>query len=283
MPKKRKAVLAGGTGFLGSALYRDLQGSYDFTVLPRRFEGARVASADVLFHVAGVTAGRRPEDAVGAVYQENWTITLRLLDLCRQARIPRMVFASSYVYGQPRYLPVDEKHPVEALTPYMHSKILCEELIRGYTRWTGLHAVCLRLFNPYGPGQRRGVVIADILAQIDQKVITLGDPRPKRDFIYVDDVVRAFDLAARSGLVGFEVLNIGSGQSIAIQDMAQKLKECAGSSARLAFENRPRAAEIQDVVADIRKARAALGWSPEISLEEGLKRLVQAKQAEIHV
>lgn len=289
MGDKLTAVLAGSTGFLGSAILRGLQDQYDFVCLKRdkeTHEGdlavpqprlPNIPRADVLFHAAGSTLGRIDPQELTQVYSANIQITLNLLAVCQKAKISKIVFASSYIYGHPHYIPIDEKHPIQAITPYMHSKMVCEEILRACGAWMKIDVVSLRLFNIYGPAQRPGLLISDILAQIDQSEILLGDSKPKRDFVYIDDVVSAFDRAARTSIKGWEAINIGSGHSVSVKEIAQTLKRIAGSEAQLRFERPARPAEIEDVVADISKAKGLLNWTPRIDLKEGLRRTLDMR------
>ncbi len=284
MGKKLTAVLAGSTGFLGSAIQRGLQDRYDLICLKRNKETQEgdlavpqprlpeITQADVLFHAAGSTLGRIDPNELTQVYSANIQITLNLLALCQRAKISKIVFASSYIYGHPHYVPIDEKHPIQAITPYMHSKMVCEEILKACGAWMKIDVVSLRLFNLYGPAQRPGLLISDILAQIHKPEILLGDSKPKRDFVFIDDVVSAFDRAAQAPIKGWEAINIGSGKSVSVEEIAQALKRISQSSAQLRFERPTRPAEINDVIADVSKAKHLLDWTPQVDLEEGLRR-----------
>lgn len=268
---KLKVLLSGSTGFIGSALYDQLDHQFEFILLPRSLELASSEKADVFFHTAGITAGRK-----GAASKDpaiNLEITSRALETAAAAGVKRFVHAGSYIYGIPQYLPIDEDHPLSSLSPYMGSKLQSEELIKSFAEKNNISAVSLRIFNVYGPGQKPGTVISDLLAQINNSEITLGDPTPERDYVHVKDVVSAFALAATAQIRGFEAINIGSGTSISVEDLAKIVLKYKNSHAQLIFKPEQRANQIPEVRAAIGKAKRLLGWSPRITLEEGLRTL----------
>jgi len=110
-----------------------------------------------------------------------------MLELCREHKIG-LTYVSSYVYGHPEYLPIDENHRVSPNSPYNHSKFLAEEVCKFYADNFGVAVTVLRPFNIYGKGQRRGFVMADLMEQVfNNEIVTLDDITPKRDFLYIED------------------------------------------------------------------------------------------------
>ena len=184
------------------------------------------------------------------------------------------MFVSSYVYGQPQYLPIDEKHPVQPTNPYMRSKVLGEELCRAYNNDFGIKCIILRPFNVYGAGQSGDLLIPSIIAQFQAGKIELKDSVPKRDYIYISDLISA--LIETGKFNGhFEIFNIGCGKSYSVKEIVDKIVQLYGKEVKINYKNERRKNEIMDVVADIGKAKEKLGWEPKVSIDEGLSNIIE--------
>jgi nucleoside-diphosphate-sugar epimerase len=212
-------------------------------------------------------------------YEVNVVGTVNVLEFCRRRSIP-LTFVSSYVYGVPKWLPIDERHPVEAFNPYSHTKILAEETVRYYATQFGIQASIVRPFNVYGPGQNDRFLIPTLIGQALDPLcdcITVRDPRPRRDYVHVDDVVSLImaTMAAPAG----DVYNAGSGVSVSIETLVATINARLPSPKALASMDKVRASEVLDVVADIGKARRELGWEPRVTLEEGLNGAIDWARA----
>lgn len=207
----------------------------------------------------------------------NYLATLNTLEICRQRNVP-IIYMSSYLYGAPQYLPIDEKHPLTPHNPYAQSKLLSESLCEGYNRDFGVPVVILRPFNLYGPGLTDDSLIPNIIRQVPGGHVKLGDPDPKRDYLYVDDLCSAIVACLPIEDSKVRVYNLGSGHSITVGDIALKVIEMSGIKSDLEFEGTRRHGEVMDCVADIKKATVELGWLPSIALEEGLRSMLSAAQ-----
>jgi nucleoside-diphosphate-sugar epimerase len=187
--KFNTAAVTGSRGFVGTHLVHILK-SKGISVL----EISRTASSidvtdweqvqtipvkDVLFHLAGVTNVQESFERPRDVYHTNCTGTLNMLEWRRIIEIKRVVYASTFVYGVPEYLPVDEMHPVAPNNPYSQSKLMGEELYEAYCRDHGLNVTILRFFNIYGPGQSGNFLVPHILQQLSSGYVLIGDPYPK--------------------------------------------------------------------------------------------------------
>jgi nucleoside-diphosphate-sugar epimerase len=201
-------------------------------------------------------------------YKTNVLGTVSVLEFCRRTGAS-LTFVSSYVYGQPKYLPIDEGHPVSPLNPYSQTKILGEELVRYYTSQFGVRAAIVRPFNIYGPGQASSFLIPLVLRQAlsdESCVIEVADDRPKRDYLYVDDLVDLL-LRVRNATGTY---NAGSGVSVSVAGISDLINALIPVAKRILSRADERPAEVMDVVADVGKARKELGWSPSTTLAEGL-------------
>lgn len=213
------------------------------------------------------------------VAQTNVLGTLNVLMAAREMQVERIVHTStSEVYGTARYVPMDEAHPLQAQSPYAASKIGADKLAESFYRSYALPVVTVRPFNTYGPRQSARAVIPTMIVQMLMKTtVRLGSVHPRRDFNFVSDTVAGFLAAATcDGVVG-EVINIGSGREISIGDLVSLIRTIVGRPVTIEVgPERVRSAtsEVERLLADNRKARALLGWSPQISLEEGLRRTI---------
>ncbi len=276
-----RVVVTGSHGFVGAHLTRRLSElGFDTVPLDMRdghdlcnWENVRrMAPFDAMIHLAARTfipeSYERPRD----FYHTNVVSTLHALELCR-LHGARMILASSYVYGEPQRLPIDESHPVVALNPYAQSKIMAEDLCRGYHRDFDLPVMILRPFNIYGAGQQQNLLIGSILKQVHNGRIVLKDSRPKRDLLHISDLVAAYVSALNYQTKSLETFNIGFGESHSIKCIAETIAAACGGDIEVSFTGERRKREILDTVADITKAETELGWKPRIPFEQGIASL----------
>jgi nucleoside-diphosphate-sugar epimerase len=229
---------------------------------------------DCIVHLAGDTFIPDSFNNPYTFYKNNINTTLCVLEYCRINNC-KIVFASTYLYGQPVYLPIDENHSVIPHSPYTQSKKIAEDLILSYSRDFNVKSIILRLFNIYGDGQNESFLIPSIINQISKNKISLNDPEPKRDFIHVDDVCEAFYKAVIMDFDKSEIFNIGSGISYSVQEIIDILNRKLRIPIEVAYKYERRANEILNVVANNKKANIKLNWNPKIDLETGLINLLK--------
>ena len=204
--------------------------------------------------------------------------TLHLLTLCAQHRVRRIVFASTggAIYGDPRDLPAKEDHPTTPLSPYGISKLTGEYYVR-YFQGTGMTWAILRYANVYGPRQdphgEAGVIAIFAAARLDGRAPTIfGDGTQTRDFVFVEDVARANLLATAVPTSG--LANIGTGVETSVNDIARHLAALSGFRGDALYAA-PRPGEVYRISIDPSRATEWLGWSPAISLVDGLRKTVE--------
>ena len=279
-----RVLVAGATGFIGAALVSRLTRDGVPVVGVSRSTGVDLASReqlqrlgtfDVIVNAAGRTFVPASHDDPQAFARDNVIVTRNLLELARRTGA-RFVHAGSYVYGTPRALPIDETQPLAPHNPYSASKIAAERACEEMHRAGGVPVTILRVFNAYGPGQRREFLVPTIVAGIRAGAIELADAAPRRDFVHVDDVVDAFVRALAWRHDGCEAVNVGSGRSVSVAELVDLAVRASGRDVAVRFANRERPGEIADVVADVRKAAATLGWRPRVALEGGIAALVRS-------
>jgi UDP-glucose 4-epimerase len=210
--------------------------------------------------------------------------TLNVLEAARAAAVSRVVLACSCAaYGDGPEQPKHEGLAPRPMSPYAAQKVACELYAQTYTRAYGLPCVAQRFFNVYGPRQDPKSEYAAAIPRFTtrllagQRPIVFGDGLQTRDFVHVDDVVRANLLAAVSGKAPGEVINVGSGRSASLLDLIATLKQVIGeSAARIDIEHQaPRAGDLRESSADISRARALLGYEPRVQLADGLRGVVE--------
>jgi len=237
---------------------------------------------DVVFHLAAQIHVDRSYIEPKLTYEVNVMGTQNILEVARIYDAKKLIYAStSEVYGSAQYSPIDEKHPLNAPHPYGSSKIAADRMCYAYTRTYGMDISIVRLFNIFGPRQRDlgyGGVISMFTRRIlnNMPPIIYGDGRQTRDYTYIEDAVRAYDLVLRHNEPMTEPMNFGSGREESILDLANMLIQLAGKTGEVKpVHIEPRLGEVRRLIADATKAKHLLGWDPSTKLEEGLKKFVQ--------
>jgi UDP-glucose 4-epimerase len=287
-PRLPKVLVTGDTGFVGRHVvraateagwgvvgFRGRRADADVAD-PKAFEPFEAESVDAVVHLAARTFVPDSWRRAAAFDRTNVTGTAAVLEYCRRVGA-RLIFSSSYVYGVPRYLPIDEDHPTCPSNPYAACKLRAEWCCGRYAAEYGVPVTVFRPGNIYGPGQDGRFLVPTILQQIcTRDVIDLGDPRPGRDMVYVDDIVRAIMLAVEDPAAGFRAFNLGCGRSYSVAEVADELVRLTGFEGGVAYSEGQRPNEIPRVVLDSRRAHEELGWPQPIPLSVGLARMLKA-------
>ncbi|MGC9516197.1 MAG: NAD-dependent epimerase/dehydratase family protein [Methanomicrobiales archaeon] len=278
--KNKRILVTGHDGFIGDYLLPELEEDNEIVTLAenggfidiRNWEKIQaLEEVDVIYHLAAVTFVPYSFDHPRETYEVNVAGTLNILELARQFGVEKLVTMSSYVYGRPEYLPIDEDHPLKPNNPYTHSKLVMEKLCQGYSSDFDLNCIILRPFNIYGPGQGDNFLIPSIIKQLPSGKIELQDPEPKRDFVYVEDVIRAMLKAgAYNPRDNIDIFNVGYGKSFSVEEIADKIVELYGKEVQVAYTGQSRKNEVMDTVADITHIQDKMGWKPLTSLDDGL-------------
>ena len=235
---------------------------------------------DVVFHLASLIAIPYSYAHPREVVETNVMGALNIMSASRDLGVKKIVHTStSEVYGTAMYVPIDEKHPLRGQSPYSASKIGADKIAESFYLSFGLPVATIRPFNTYGPRQSARSVIPTIITQaIEGDFISLGSLAPKRDFTYVEDLVRAFILVAETDEAVGTVINVGSNYDVTIGKIVEKIAKLMGKKLKVRNDSsrvRPSKSEVGRLRADNRVAKKILGWVPEISLEEGLQRTIE--------
>jgi UDP-glucose 4-epimerase len=298
---EKMILVTGGAGFIGSHIVdRLIENNYDVIILDNLTTGnknninpkAEFVNADirdkdldekinfkdveVVIHQAAQINVRSSVE--NPIYDGDINVlgTINILEIIRKYNINKIVFASSggAVYGEPNYLPVDENHSINPLSPYGLSKYVGEEYIKLYNRLYGIEYAILRYSNVYGerqdPKGEAGVISIFIDKMLkNENPIIFGDGNQTRDFVYVGDVAKANIMALNWKN---EVVNIGTGKETSVNELFNIIKNEIGFKGNAIYD-KPREGEVYRIYLDIKKAKS-LGWKPEVGLKEGIKRVV---------
>lgn len=263
-----KVIITGGGGFIGNKLTAFLRDNYEIihcdttneTNITEKayFEGVK---GKYIIHLAGLTRNASEIEFL----RVNVEGLLNVLEFCRKNRT-KIIFPSSAAVYENAKDKISENHPVNPGSFYGLTKLMCEKLCRFYNKEYHIPITILRIFNTYGPDQKAGFLIPDIISQLENKQMTLGNPFPKRDFVYIDDVARG--IIRCLDLDGFEIINIGTGEYYSVKEIADMITD-----RDIKYSDKT---EIEDCVyADISKAKKVLNWTPKVSLNEGIRRILK--------
>lgn len=298
-----RIALFGGGGFIGSAIadrllleghslriferprvepYRKFANTEDVTwltgdLMNTHDVSAAVDGVEVVVHLVSTTLPKSSNDDPIYDVQSNLVATLQLLNLMVAKGVKKIVFISSggTVYGNPCYLPIDEKHPTEPLVSYGITKLAIEKYLLMYQRMHGIKAVILRVSNPFGDRQRietaQGAVAAFLSKALRSMPIEIwGDGSVERDYLYIGDVAEAFARAVAYG-GPHSVFNISSGKGTSLNEVIRLIERVIGTSVERNYQP-GRAFDVPVSVLDNTLACRELGWSPQVSLEDGITR-----------
>lgn len=286
---KNKILVTGADGFIGKAVIKALRGINTDVVLLTHYDGdiSDIKTLEKIdytgiyhcIHLAAATFVLDSWKEPYKYYNVNTNGTLNILEQCRKYNIS-LTYISSYMYGTPEYLPIDENHRTSSNNPYSHSKLVAEELCKFYSDKFGLNVCILRPFNIYGAEQSERFLIPHIINQaISSDVIKVMDLSPKRDYVYIDDMVSAIikTLNMRNGC---SIYNVGSGVSYSVREIIDIVQKILGTEKPLSSEDAIRKNEINDVMSDCQKIKSELNWNATFSLEEGIGRIIQIRKAD---
>lgn len=311
----RKILITGGLGQVGSYLVDKLCNTTDVTILDNYSSTTRenvpdgvtvvhddilskrarelVAQNDVVIHTAAqINVSRSMIDPIFDM-KNNVSGTLNLLEAARSSSdnlslnpnpknlIKFIYFSSAAVYGNPEYLPIDEAHPQNPLSPYGASKLSGEKYCTMYHKAFGVPTVCIRPFNIYSPRQDPSNPYSGVISKFMERVknnqspIIFGDGTQTRDFVSVHDIVDMVLLAIGSEKAEGEVFNVGTGVPTTITELAQMIIDIYGADVEIEFAD-GQSGDIKHSSSNISKARS-IGYEPKVKLHGGLKDFITAQ------
>lgn len=236
----------------------------------------KVSHIDCFVHLANLVYVPASYENPAKFYRVNYLTTLNALEICRKWHA-KLVYISSYIYGSPQYLPVDENHPIAPFNPYAQTKVICEKLCEGYNRDFGVKVSIVRPFNIYGVGQKGLLLIPEIIGQIKEgkEKIQLKAASPRRDYINVKDVAKAIYSCAMVD-EPYGIYNICSGESVSVREITEIINSNLKHKVQFSFSFSDRPNEVDETRGSCEKLKK-IGWSPTISFEEGIQQILKSE------
>ena len=281
-------VITGHNGFLGSNLLSNLisnkckilgisktiKKSNSIKQIKRNIldiKDSDIPKNSCIIHLAAITDVAYCEKYPEECYKVNVMATQKILEIARKKNCSLIYPSTSHVYGIPKKLPIKETHPTNATSVYSESKIKAEQLCKKFSKSYDLDISILRLFSTYGPKNSEYKVESIIIKQLlTGNLIKIGNLSPKRDFIYIDDVINAFQIVSEN-LKGFNIYNVGSEKSYSIKEICNILKKLNGKKIRIITDKtKLRKNDVKNVVSNCSRIKK-LGWKSNVSINEGLE------------
>jgi len=277
-----RVLVTGSSGFIGTEIVRKLQKSEIITDssnsnridLRHIQQVMKLDSADAVIHLGGKT----PQIGLGwnEYFDNNVIGILNILEYCKHKKVKKIIYVSTYVYGNPKYCPIDEKHPINPHTAYSESKYIGERLCEFYCNNSDLNVTILRPFNIFGESMRAGFLIPNLINSVKTgKKLTIINKNSRRDFLHVNDftdlIVKILECNFK-----FEIFNVGSGLSYSFEQVVNKIENMMSQKIYPEYEEDENT-YIENITADISKLRSYISWEPKISLDDGLQRILHVK------
>lgn len=291
-----KILIIGGNGFIGSHLVEMLRDEHQVTVLdrsPNKFIGEfagveyvygnfqdlallkrAVQNKELVYHLLSTTVPLTANSDPVFDIETNLIGTINLLEIISNSDVKRFVYTSSggTVYGDPEYLPIDEKHPCNPIGSYGIVKKTIEHYVQMYAVKNHFSSLIVRPSNPYGPRQNyegnQGLIAKLLYQGITGEEFTIwGDGSAIRDYIFIDDLVNFLKMAGLSKETG--IFNLGSGYGKSVNEIISLLSGVVDKLPKINYVEK-NGFFVEKVVLDIGKVKESFGWSPEIPMEKGL-------------
>jgi len=273
-------LVTGSSGFIGKKIIEKLPESRIITDsrnskridLRNIDEVLKIDSADIVIHLGGKIPSK--ELKWNDYFNNNVFGTLNILEYCIKKKVKKLIYISSYVYGNPENCPIDEDHSVNPHNAYSESKFLGEELCKFYCDKSDLNVTILRPFNIFGESMNDGFLLTNLINTIKTgKKISIVNKNSKRDFLYIDDfvdlILKVIDYNSK-----FEIFNVGSGISFSFNEIIKKIENLSLKKLNLEYTKNEKIF-IPDIKADISKIKRKLNWEPKVEFEEGLKKMLK--------
>ena len=307
---KKKILVTGGAGFIGSHLVEKLvlDGYSVKTIVPYNINNSwgwidsfsseikknvevvsgdicdqnfildETKKIDIIFHLAALISIPYSYKSPKSYVSTNVSGTLNMLEAARENNVELFVQTStSEVYGSSQFIPITEKHPLVAQSPYAATKIASDQLALSYYNSFELPVLILRPFNTFGPRQSLRAAIPTIITQLvsNKNKIKLGSLTPRRDFTYVSDTVDGYISAIGNKRCLGETINLGTGKDFSIGETVKNIENILRTKAEIVTDSkriRPKKSEVNRLISSNLKAKKLINWSPKFKGSKGFKR-----------
>ena len=279
---KKTILITGSSGFIGKNLIKKIP-KYSTTIekngekidLRDKEKVLKLKRVNTVIHLAGKTPYSK-KLSNNEIFEHNILGTLNILEYCISKKVEKLIFVSSYIYGNSKNNPINEKHIVQPHNTYTKSKYLAEELCKNYAKKFGIKLIILRPFNLFGNLQKKGFLISNIIEAIkNNSSISITNKNNKRDYLHIDDfidvILKMIDFDCK-----LEIFNIGSGESYCFKKIIQLFERKSGK--KIKRENKvSKDNNILKIQADISKITKKTGWHPKYNFEEGVEKILLEK------
>jgi len=276
---KNSILITGATGFIGKHLVKKIP-NYNIAVdqngknidLRIRKEVLKIRRSDIVIHLAGKIPSEK-NYSKNIFFEHNFLGTLNILEYCIKKKVKKIIFVSSYVYGNPEKNPISEKHQIKPHNTYTKSKVLSEELCKIYAEKYKIEIIILRPFNIFGNLQKDNSLISNIIKSIkNNSHITIINKNNKRDYLFIDDLIDAI-IKLIDYKCKFEIFNIGSGKSYSFENVVQLFEKENKKKIKRKYKTSKKNS-IPKIQADISKIKKEIKWNPKYTLVEGIEKII---------
>jgi UDP-glucose 4-epimerase len=277
-----KILLTGHSGFIGTHLQNELHKKFVFVTNNRIKDGRRIdvldkteleslEDLDAVIHLASKTSIPESNTNPYDTYYTNIVGTLNVLNCAVKNNIKNIINVSTYVYGNPKYNPIDENHPLAPHSPYNKSKLIAENLCKNYSEDFKLNIVTLRPFYVYGHSQKSSFLASAIKKVVNDETVVLSNKNIHRDFLFIVDFINLIDKILLNFPPGYNVYNVGSGKSYTLEEVVKIIESVVGKKISLEYDYALRPNDISEMVANIDKVMNKFNWEPTFDLYEGIR------------
>ncbi|RZD39528.1 MAG: NAD(P)-dependent oxidoreductase [Thaumarchaeota archaeon] len=276
---KNSILITGATGFIGKHLVKKIP-NYNMAVdqngknidLRIRKEVLKIKRADIVIHLAGKIPSEK-NYSKNIFFEHNILGTLNILEYCVKKKVKKIIFVSSYVYGNAGKNPINEKYEIKPHNTYTKSKVLSEELCKIYAEKYKIEIIILRPFNIFGNLQKDNSLISNIIKSIkNNSHITIINKNNKRDYLFIDDLIDAI-IKLINYKCKFEIFNIGSGKSYSFENVVQLFEKKNKKKIKRKYKTSKKNS-IPKIQADISKIKKEIKWNPKYTLVEGIEKII---------
>ncbi len=235
-----------------------------------------VKGNEIIIHLAALVGIPYSYNSPQSYYETNVKGTLNILQAAKDLKVKKIIHTStSEVYGTAKYLPIDEKHPVDGQSPYSASKIAADQMAISFYKSFGTPVTIIRPFNTYGPRQSARAIIPTIILQFlnGKREINLGSVNTTRDFSYIDDTINAFVKSITAKNTNGEIINLGSNSEVSIKDLVRIIASEMKVKHQIIKDKkriRPSKSEVNRLLSKNLKAKKKLKWKPKYIARKGL-------------
>jgi nucleoside-diphosphate-sugar epimerase len=272
-----KILLTGSNGFIGRNIVELLGVKHEIIEVSRGTKSdisnlnslLDINDVDIVIHAAAKTF--IPDSFIDPYnfYKFNINSSLNVAEYCRVKKIHKLIYLNTYPYGNPDYCPVDEGHRISLHSPYNKSKYLSEKILFNYLEDV-TNVVSLRLFNLYGKYQKHDFIVPHIIKQaLESSNVVVKDLEPKRDYLYIKDMVSLIDIIINSNSAN-GIYNVGSGKSFSVGQVIDIIEDILNKPLNARASNVRRESEVMDCYADISRLKKDFDWTKQYSLKNGL-------------